>query len=49
MLYFLFCWTTLPTWISFAEGLRYLFMPVEDFYEQYYKKDKDKNRRKHRD
>ncbi len=49
VLYFLFCWTTLPTWISFAEGLRYLFMPVEDFYEQYYKKDKDKNRRKHRD
>ena len=49
VLYFLFCWTTLPTWISFAEGLRYLFMPVEDFYEQYYKKDKDKNRRKRRD
>ena len=49
VLYFLFCWTTLPTWISFAEGLRYLFMPVEDFYEKYYKKDKDKNRRKRRD
>ena len=49
VLYFLFCWTTLPTWISFAEGIRYLFMPVEDFYEQYYKKDKDKNRRKRRD
>lgn len=49
VLYFLFCWTTLPTWISFAEGIRYLFMPVEDFYEQYYKKDKEKNRRKRRD
>lgn len=42
--YLLFFWTTLPTWISFVEGIRYLFMPVEDFYEQYVKKDKDKNK-----
>ena len=42
ILYILFFWTTLPTWISFVEGIRYLFMPVEDFYFQYL--DKDKNR-----
>lgn len=41
-LYLLFCWSSLPTWIGFAEGIRYLFMPVEDFYEQYM--DDDKNR-----
>lgn len=35
ILYALFCWTSLPTWIGFIEGIRYLFMPVEDFYEQY--------------
>ena len=44
ILYLIFFWTTLPTWISFVEGIRYLFMPVEDFYEQYIKKDKDKNK-----
>ena len=42
ILYILFFWTTLPTWISFVEGIRYLFMPVEDFYFQYLE-DKDKN------
>ena len=46
ILYILFFWTTLPTWISFVEGIRYLFMPVEDFYFQYLEnKDKDKHRR----
>ncbi len=35
VLYILFFWTTLPTWIGFIEGVRYLFMPVEDFYNQY--------------
>lgn len=40
VLYLLFFWTTLPTWISFIEGVRYLFMPVEDFYEQYIDKDR---------
>ncbi len=44
VLYLLFFWTTLPTWISFVEGVRYLFMPVEDFYEQYIEKD-DRNGR----
>ena len=38
VIYFLLSWTTLPMWISLAEGIRYLFMPVEDFYEQYVKK-----------
>lgn len=35
ILYALFFWTSLPTWIGFIEGIRYLFMPIEDFYEQY--------------
>ena len=38
VLYFLFSWTTLPTWIGMLEGVRYLFMPIEDFYKQYVKK-----------
>ena len=42
ILYILFFWTTLPTWISFVEGVRYLFMPIEDFYFQYMDKDKDR-------
>ena len=40
VLYFLMSWTTLPMWISLVEGIRYLFMPVEDFYDQYIKNDK---------
>ncbi len=46
VLYLLFFWTTLPTWISFIEGVRYLFMPVEDFYEQYIKDDKNNRPRR---
>ncbi|MBE8949647.1 MAG: 5-bromo-4-chloroindolyl phosphate hydrolysis family protein [Quinella sp. 3Q1] len=48
VIYFLLSWTTLPMWISIAEGIRYLFMPIEDFYDQYIKKEKrrDKNRRR---
>ena len=42
ILYILFFWTTLPTWIGFIEGIRYLFMPVEDFYFQYIDKDNKK-------
>ena len=50
VLYALLFWTTLPTWISFVEGIRYLFMPVDDFYVQYIyqrevKKRRDKNGR----
>ena len=48
VLYLLFFWTTLPTWIGFAEGIRYLFMPVEDFYEQYVKKEKEKRNGRNR-
>ena len=43
ILFFLLSWTTLPMWVSLAEGIRYLFMPVEDFYNQYIK---DKRRNK---
>ena len=42
ILYIIFCWTSFPTWISFIEGIRYLFMPVEDFYFQYLDEDKNK-------
>ena len=45
ILYFLLSWTMLPMCISIVEGIRYLFMPVEDFYEQYVKKDKRRNKR----
>ena len=48
ILYALFCWTSLPTWIGFVEGIRYLFMPVEDFYEQYMDDDKNRNNRRRR-
>ena len=44
ILYFLLSWTSLPFWVSLLEGIRYLFMPVEDFYNQYIK---DKRRDKH--
>ncbi|MBQ7453568.1 MAG: 5-bromo-4-chloroindolyl phosphate hydrolysis family protein [Selenomonadaceae bacterium] len=44
VIYFLLSWTTLPMWISLVEGIRYLFMPVEDFYDQYIR-DKGKGKR----
>lgn len=47
VIYFLLSWTTLPMWISILEGIRYLFMPVEDFYDQYIK-DKKPNKRDRR-
>lgn len=37
VIYFLLSWTSLPFWVSVVEGIRYLFMPIEDFYEQYIK------------
>ena len=40
VLYLLLFWTTIPTWIGFIEGIRYLFMPVDDFYKQYIDKDR---------
>ncbi|MCR5834230.1 MAG: 5-bromo-4-chloroindolyl phosphate hydrolysis family protein [Selenomonadaceae bacterium] len=40
VIYFLLSWTSLPMWVGILEGIRYLFMPVEDFYEQYIKDNK---------
>ena len=48
ILYFLLSWTTLPMWVSLVEGIRYLFMPVEDFYEQYIKKEPRRNKNNRR-
>lgn len=39
VMYLFFCWTSIPTWISIAEGIRYIFMPLEDFYIQYVDED----------
>ena len=44
VIYFLLSWTSLPFWVSVAEGIRYLFMPVEDFYDQYIKDKKRRNK-----
>ncbi|MBR2216381.1 MAG: 5-bromo-4-chloroindolyl phosphate hydrolysis family protein [Selenomonadaceae bacterium] len=38
VLYVLFSWTFLPGLIGFCEGMRYMFMRLEDFYEEYYLK-----------
>ena len=35
--YVVFFWTLIPALVSVVEGIRYLFMPVDDFYEQYYR------------
>lgn len=35
--YIVLCWTLIPTFVSIVEGIRYFFMPVDDFYEQYYR------------
>ena len=37
VLYALFCWSTIPTFVSFIEGLRYAVMPVDDYYKQYFR------------
>lgn len=47
VIYFLLSWTLLPGLIGTLEGIRYLFMPVEDFYDQYVR-DKGKNKRDRR-
>ena len=36
VLYFLFCWTAIPSFIGLGEGLRYLCMKMDDFYLEYY-------------
>ena len=38
VLYVLFCWTAIPSFIGFCEGLKYLFMKLDDFYVDYYEK-----------
>lgn len=35
--YILFCWTFIPGLIGFIEGVRYLFMPLDDFYKKVYR------------
>ena len=37
MAYLFLFWTMIPTLVSIVEGIRYLFMPVDDFYNQYYR------------
>ena len=48
VIYFLLSWTLLPGFIGTIEGIRYLFMPVEDFYDQYVSKNnrRDKHGRR---
>lgn len=36
VLYILFCWSIIPGVIGFCEGIRYLFMKMDDFYLEYY-------------
>ncbi len=38
VVYVIFCWTMVPIVVGFIEGVRYLFMPLDDFYFQYYEK-----------
>ena len=38
VLYIVFCWTAIPSFIGFCEGLRYLFMKLDAFYLDYYEK-----------
>jgi len=37
IIYAVFCWTALPTLISWVEAIRYAVMPMDDFYKQYYR------------
>lgn len=37
ILYILFCWTFIPGLVGFIEGVRYLFMPLDDFYKKVYR------------
>ncbi len=38
-LYAALFWTTIPTFVSIVEGIRYLVMPMDDFYVQYCRED----------
>ncbi|SEH23818.1 TM2 domain-containing membrane protein YozV [Selenomonas sp. KH1T6] len=37
VMYAVFCWTALPTLISWVEAIRYAVMPMDDFYKQYFR------------
>lgn len=37
ILYAVFFWTFLPTFIGFVEGIRYAVMPLDDYYKQYFR------------
>ena len=37
LLYMAFCGTAIPTIVGFCEGIRYLTMPLERFYEKVYR------------
>ena len=37
IMYAVFCWTFLPSIISFIEGIRYAVMPMDDYYRQYFR------------
>lgn len=44
VIYCLFFWTLIPALLGFFEGLRYLVMRVDDYYDEYYTNLKNKNR-----
>lgn len=44
IIYLLLCWTSIPTILGILEGLRYLLMSTESFYEQYYHKNNERDR-----
>lgn len=44
ILYLALCWTSIPTVLGILEGLRYLLMSTDSFYEQYYHKNDERNR-----
>jgi len=37
VLYAVFFWTLIPGFIGFIEGIRYAFMPMDDYYQQYFR------------
>lgn len=37
IIYLIFCWTTIPMWVAFIEGLVFLFANTDEFNAQYNK------------
>lgn len=37
VLYVMLCWSFLPAFVGFCEGMRYLFMPLDRYYKKYYR------------